>query len=355
MAKITLSPFITELRQDVKNLIFQGDIAGFQVRKKSIPKYTRTAYQSSRRDSFARLVSLYRQLGSRVKYNWREAVKSQAKSGYNQFLGENIQEESLALLIKLSILDMTLPLTSLTANLSISPTKTSLEFSPSPIPIGKELLLFFREAPLANEDRSILHGLLLPENTFSPYVLELFTDLQTFEIYGIMAKKDSLITSSSIGTTYTTGGTVLLYADFWDEKLPTVNGGTFTAGSWQTRDLTDSNTNITGASLSSNQFTLPIGNYYIHATSPVYDVSAHQMQLYNITDSSVVLLGQSCFVNASFGASNTAVLSGQFSITVESAFELRHRCQTTNPGDGFGLATNFGVNNIYAFIHIETV
>ena len=47
-----------------------------------------------------------------------------------------------------------------------------------------------------------------------------------------------------------------------DEKANGTQGGTFTSGSWYTRDLNTVVTNeINGASLSSNQFTLPAGDY----------------------------------------------------------------------------------------------
>jgi len=49
-----------------------------------------------------------------------------------------------------------------------------------------------------------------------------------------------------------------------DEKSNGVAGGNFTNGAWQTRTLNTSMTNeISGASLSSNQITLPSGTYFI--------------------------------------------------------------------------------------------
>ncbi len=57
-----------------------------------------------------------------------------------------------------------------------------------------------------------------------------------------------------------------------DEKASGSHGGTSVAGSFQTRVLNTSLTNeISGASLSSNQITLPSGTYYINARMPFYN------------------------------------------------------------------------------------
>ena len=52
-----------------------------------------------------------------------------------------------------------------------------------------------------------------------------------------------------------------------DEKSSGTSGGNFSSGSYVTRTLNTSLTNeISGASLSSNQITLPSGTYYIQAS-----------------------------------------------------------------------------------------
>ena len=77
-----------------------------------------------------------------------------------------------------------------------------------------------------------------------------------------------------------------------DEKANNTGGGTFTSGAWQTRTLNTSLTNeISGASLSSNQITLPSGTYFINALATADAVRAHKIKLRNITDSSDTLIG----------------------------------------------------------------
>ncbi|MBK9322713.1 MAG: hypothetical protein IPM97_07165 [Bdellovibrionaceae bacterium] len=73
-----------------------------------------------------------------------------------------------------------------------------------------------------------------------------------------------------------------------DEKPANTAGGTFTSGSWQTRTLNTTRFNtIPGASLASNQITLPAGTYYVRAVAPTGEPSVweHKAILYNVTGS----------------------------------------------------------------------
>ena len=129
-----------------------------------------------------------------------------------------------------------------------------------------------------------------------------------------------------------------------DEKAETTYGGTFTSGAWRVRDLNASKTNtITGASLASNQITLPAGTYWVHATAPAYRASRHRAKLYNTTGAADVLLGTSTYSGpGAYSAATLSFLSGQFTLTATSVLELQHRCETTNAIHGFGVESNFG-------------
>ena len=76
------------------------------------------------------------------------------------------------------------------------------------------------------------------------------------------------------------------------EETSGTSGGTATSGSFQTRTLNTVKTNeITGASLSSNQITLPSGTYFCDAVAPCYSINHHKSLLYNVTDATEVLFG----------------------------------------------------------------
>jgi len=142
-----------------------------------------------------------------------------------------------------------------------------------------------------------------------------------------------------------------------DQKSAGTSGGTATSGSFQTRDLNTVLTNeITGASLSSNQITLPAGTYYIQAHSPAAGVDSHQTRLRNITDGSDTLLGTSERAENNIGTANPgnirttsrSIIEGRFTIASTKTFEVQHRVQTTLATKGFGVENTFGVTQLYS-------
>ena len=121
------------------------------------------------------------------------------------------------------------------------------------------------------------------------------------------------------------------------------NGGTATSGSFQTRTLNTVKTNeITGASLSSNQITLPSGTYFCDAVAPCYSVSYHKSILYNTTDSATELEGTNSMAHPTYGNVTDSHIYGRFTISAQKVFELRTRVQTSNSNNGFGLGHNYG-------------
>ena len=138
-----------------------------------------------------------------------------------------------------------------------------------------------------------------------------------------------------------------------DEKASGTNGGDFTSGAWRTRTLNTIKTNeITGASLSSNQITLPTGTYYINASAPGYDVTRHQTALYNITDSSFEIIGTSEYTNSADLVQTRSFVSGRFTISGQKTFELQHRCEVTKVTFGFGVGSNFSQIGVFANVEI---
>lgn len=141
-----------------------------------------------------------------------------------------------------------------------------------------------------------------------------------------------------------------------DQKAAGVAGGTFTMGSWVTRTLnTTVFNNITGASLASNQVTLPAGTYYVRASAPAYYAARHQAMLYNVTGAVYLVAGTGEVSNSTNGSETSSVVEGQFTLSVTSVVELRHQCTSTAAGTGLGVAGNFGVPEVYAKVYIEKV
>jgi len=138
-----------------------------------------------------------------------------------------------------------------------------------------------------------------------------------------------------------------------DQKTSGTAGGNFVSGAWRQRTLNTSVRNvIAGASLASNQLTLPAGTYYAEWRAPGYSVRQHQTRLYNATDSTVLAYGTS---EANFPAAPANTWSsGGFVFTIASskAIEIDHQCSSTENTDGFGVACGFGNTEIFTELRI---
>ena len=137
-----------------------------------------------------------------------------------------------------------------------------------------------------------------------------------------------------------------------DEKTSGTNGGSSIAGQ-NTRVLnTEIANTITGASLSSNQVTLPAGTYFVDAEAPTHDVLRHRLSIYNVSDTAYEIWGPATYSDGGFGAQRCRMI-GVFVITAEKTFELRHYTQSAVATTGLGLAVGEGTIEAYAELVIE--
>ena len=137
-----------------------------------------------------------------------------------------------------------------------------------------------------------------------------------------------------------------------DIKSSGTAGGASSSGS-NTRVLnTEVVNNISGASLASNQITLPAGTYRIDASAPTYQSQRTRVSLYNVTDSAVAILGISSYASPVDHGSVRAQLSGYITIAAEKVFELRHYINTSESTYGLGVNVSDGNDEIYAVMMI---
>ena len=138
-----------------------------------------------------------------------------------------------------------------------------------------------------------------------------------------------------------------------DQKSSGTSGGTITSGDWRTRDINTVVTNeITGASLSSNQITLPTGTYYIQTSAPAYNSNNHKIKLKNTTDSSDTIVGTSEYDYTGAVTQTRSFLSGRFTIAAQKVFEIQHRVNNTSSGNGGGIASGYSVTEVFTDIQI---
>lgn len=138
----------------------------------------------------------------------------------------------------------------------------------------------------------------------------------------------------------------MLYVE--EQQAANTAGGTFTLGAWRTRVLnTEVLNTLPGASLASNQVTLPAGTYWIEAAGPAAYVNGHRTKIYDITNSADLLIGRSHMCVASGGNSDTVLndyarVEGKIVLTAATVIELQHYCNTSRATNGLGYATNIG-------------
>lgn len=147
------------------------------------------------------------------------------------------------------------------------------------------------------------------------------------------------------------GGGVEDYILIRDEKANNVDGGSFSAGVWQTRDLTTIVKDAGGhASLNANQITLVAGTYRVRSQAPAYRINRHKTKLKNITDNVDIEIGSSEFCSTIAQAQTHSFLEGEFTINAPKLIELQHQAEALHATLGLGIASAFGIIEIYSVI-----
>lgn len=138
-----------------------------------------------------------------------------------------------------------------------------------------------------------------------------------------------------------------------DQKSQNTAGGTFTTGADRTRDLNTEVSDPAGlVSLSTNQFTLGAGTYLIEWSAPGNQCGAHQSLLYNVTDTTEVKRGSSNVGLTGSSTNTPSAGSAIVTIAASKAFEVRHRCASTQNTNGFGFPANLATE-VYTRVRIE--
>lgn len=138
-----------------------------------------------------------------------------------------------------------------------------------------------------------------------------------------------------------------------DQQSSGTDGGTATSGADQTRVLNTEVRDVLGVcSLSSNQFTLTTGTYYIEWSAPAAAVAGHQTLLRDVSNSANLDRGTT--EASTVSTTSTIRSTGQSVVTIagaSNAYEIRHRVNTTRATNGYGVAASFGTE-VYTRVKI---
>ena len=142
------------------------------------------------------------------------------------------------------------------------------------------------------------------------------------------------------------------YAILLGTKSEGADGGTFTSGQWQVRDLNteyyDPDSIVT---LSNNIFVLNAGYYFIRFSATAHRVGTHKCVLFRESGTQTIFANGSSERLVTDGGSNRSegVWRGQISGTVN--LQIRHRCSDTRNNDGLGKASTADTE-VYTIVEI---
>lgn len=182
----------------------------------------------------------------------------------------------------------------------------------------------------------------------------------------VLADTDEFVIASSGATKRVTfetlggavgGGLFDAYALLQDQQTAASStmGGQFSSnGVWLKRTLNTEVFDVGGiVSLSSSQFTLQAGTYFIRGRAPAYKADRHKVKLRNVTDGSDAIIGDSSFAGTADSDASWSELTGRITIAGAKTFELQHQVQTAvENARGPGYESDMGVIEVYAQVEI---
>jgi hypothetical protein len=140
-----------------------------------------------------------------------------------------------------------------------------------------------------------------------------------------------------------------------DQKASGTAGGGLTAGvNTRTLNTLVRNASGTGAnSLTSNQFELNAGTYYMQWSAPSWRCDQHQTLLRNVTDGTYPAFGTSEYsASATDNAQSRSTGSTVVTIASTKSFAMHHLVLTTRATNGAGLAASSGGIEVYTRVEI---
>jgi hypothetical protein len=167
----------------------------------------------------------------------------------------------------------------------------------------------------------------------------------------------SLTNDSAYMTSLKTSQAIGQIAVFEDQKASGTAGGTPTTGARNTRTLnTTVKNNITGASLSFDQVTLPTGTYYISCESRAGSVQENKLFLRNVTDSTDDIIGLNSATTTTTRGTAYATAKNSITIAGTKVFQLENFIGSNGSGGaGLGYANGTGAVEVYSQFFVQKI
>lgn len=141
-----------------------------------------------------------------------------------------------------------------------------------------------------------------------------------------------------------------------EEQASGASGGTPpSVGTWFTRTLNTVQANgIAGASLTSNQITLPAGTYLVEGSAPACRSGAHQTRVYNVTGAVTLLVGTPEIISTTEYQQTRSFFRGQIALAAASAIRVEHHMAAA-PGHGLGYPYSTGQAVVFTDVTIRRI
>jgi hypothetical protein len=133
-----------------------------------------------------------------------------------------------------------------------------------------------------------------------------------------------------------------------DQKSSGTNAGSSAVGMNDRTLNTVTHNTMTGASLASNQVTLAAGTYRVQGWTSASAVNQFQSNLYNVTDSTVVLVGSSSYTGSADSQSDQSIIDGRFTLAATKTLKLRTYCAAVAANTGLGFPSTSGQIEVYS-------
>lgn len=178
----------------------------------------------------------------------------------------------------------------------------------------------------------------------------------------------SIATTAFVQTAVATASPLVTRAIFRNVQANGVGSGeTLTATAWTQRVLNNTATNtIAGATLGSNQISLPAGTYEVSAEAQASEAASisgtnavynHRLRLVNVTDSATIFVGPNtaAFVSGTtVSAALNADFQGVFTLAGTKSIRIDSWVNGVSNSNG-GVASSSGENEIYVTIYLRKV
>ena len=148
------------------------------------------------------------------------------------------------------------------------------------------------------------------------------------------------------------------FAVICDKKGVNDDGGSATAGNYSVYDVRNLNHELADpdgiVSISSNQFTLVAGTYWVEWRVPAYGVDMFTAELINVTDGT----GNRGSAPGKCNTDSVTYLHGSsyFTISASKTFEIRQHNQTARSSNGLGVRAGYSNSSLnetfYTFVYI---